>query len=207
MTTAATTAEQLDPRVLRSRELILGATAELLIECGYGGVTIEGVAERAGEAKTTIYRHWRSKSQLIFDAFESLLQRPTQRPAKPQLREELVTILEGLIRGATASRWAPALGAMVEAGDRDDEVRTLVHDFLAERMWPFRRLLEKAVERGELAATLDVDAAVGMLAGSIFYRRLITREALGVEFAERVVDQFLRGAAHRAGGGGPGEGL
>ncbi len=187
----------LDPRVARSREAILAATAELLEEGGYGGVTIEGVAERAGVAKTTVYRHWRSKSQLIFDAFESLLQPPLPRPPMATLEEELVTILEGFIRGVTVSRWAPVLSPMVEAADRDQEIRALLDAFLVERMWGFRRVLEKAVARGELEGGLDIEAAVDMLVGPIFYRRLISGEALERGFAEKVVGQFLRGGKPR----------
>jgi hypothetical protein len=86
---------------------------------------------------------------------------------------------------------------MIEAGDRDPEVSRLVHDFLAERMAPFHHALREAVERGELAKDVDVDAALSMLTGPIFYRRLVSREPLPESFAERVVDQFLRGAATR----------
>jgi AcrR family transcriptional regulator len=187
--------DAVDPRVARSRTAILGATAALLIEGGFANVTIERVAERSGVAKTTVYRHWKSRSQLIFDAFENLL-----RPGAPQLpptglRDGLLAMLNALSRGLTDSPWAPALGALVEAGDRDEELRGLVHDFLAERMAPVRRLLAEAAARGELRADLDVDVAVSMLAGPVFYRRLVSREELGAEFAEAVVARFLAGAA------------
>ncbi|MGH2608161.1 MAG: TetR/AcrR family transcriptional regulator [Tepidiformaceae bacterium] len=188
------TEESLDPRVARSRAAILDATAALLIEGGFGHVTIEGIAERSGVAKTTIYRHWKSRSQLIFDAFENLLQ-PGPHPRRATgLREGLIDMMNGLSRGLTDSPWAPAVAALVEAGDRDAELRGLVHDFLAERMEPVRRLLTDAVARGELDGGLDVDVAVSMLAGPVFYRRLVSREDIGPEFAERVVEQFLAGA-------------
>ena len=185
--------EGIDPRVARSRAAILDATAALLIEGGFANVTIERIADRSGVAKTTIYRHWKSRSQLIFDAFENLL-----RPGSPGfhaagLRDGLLGMLNALSRGLTDSPWAPAVGALVEAGDRDAEMRGLVHDFLAERMEPVRALLARAIARGELDPGLDVDVAISMLAGPVFYRRLVSREELGPEFAERVVDQFLAG--------------
>lgn len=186
-----------DPRVTRSRAAILQATAELLIETGFAGVTIEGVAERAGVAKTTIYRHWRTRSQLIFDAFASLMEPSAPRLTSGNLRADLIYALRGLIRGLTVSGWAPAVSALIEAGDRDPELSRLVHDFLVQRMAPFHHAMEEAVDRGELAKDVDIDASLNMLTGPIYYRRLVSREPLAESFAERVVDQFLRGAASR----------
>ena len=63
--------DRVDPRVERSRMVILEAAVEELAEVGYGGVTIESVAARAGVGKSTIYRHWPDKLALIADAFET----------------------------------------------------------------------------------------------------------------------------------------
>jgi AcrR family transcriptional regulator len=183
-----------DPRVARSRAAILAATAALLIEEGAGGVTIEGIAERSGVAKTTIYRHWKSRSQLVFDGFESmLLSHPSPPPPGP-VAERLTTILNSLVRGLTVSEWAPAVTALIDAGDRDPEIRALLHDFLVRRMSPGREVLQEGIQRGEIAPTLDVDLAVSALVGPIFYRRLVSREEMDSTFAARVVAQFLSGA-------------
>ena len=62
---------QPDPRIERSRQVILRAALAELGEAGYGAFTIESVAARAGVAKSTIYRHWPDKVTLIADAFET----------------------------------------------------------------------------------------------------------------------------------------
>lgn len=186
-----------DPRVARSRAAILAATAALLIEEGAGGVTIEGIAERSGVAKTTIYRHWRSRSQLIFDGFENMLSSHPSPPPPAPVRERLTSLLNGLIRGLTTSEWAPAMTALIDAGDRDPEIRTLVHDFLVRRMAPCRQVLQDAIANGELVPALDIDVSVSTLAGPVFYRRLVSREPMDSEFAATVVDQFLSGATAR----------
>ena len=103
-----------DPRVLRSKAAVLRATAELLVEQGSAGVTIEGIAERSGVAKTTIYRHWRSRSQLVFAGFESLFKPITPAPHEGPIRQQLETILGSLVRGLTESSWAPAVTALIE---------------------------------------------------------------------------------------------
>jgi AcrR family transcriptional regulator len=188
--------ERLDPRVARSRAAILEATAALLIEGGYAHVTIERIAERSGVAKTTIYRHWTSRSRLIFDAFRNLLAAAGGREEhsgseERDVREGLVQGLRRLIRGLTQSPWAPAVSTLVDAGDRDPEMRQLIHDFLADAMVGPRILISAAKDRGELAAWVDSEVAVDMLLGPIFFRRLVSREPLDPEFAELVVDQFL----------------
>src|SRR4029453_14587855 len=61
-----------DPRVERSRRVILGAVLDELGEVGYGALTIEAVAARAGVGKSTIYRHWPGKLELVEDAFRTL---------------------------------------------------------------------------------------------------------------------------------------
>ena len=183
-----------DPRVTRSRAAILKAAAELLIEGGASGVTIEGIAERSGVAKTTIYRHWESRSRLVFDAFESLFQHPAQVETEGTLKGQLEVWLNQLIRGLTQSSWAPAATALIDAADRDEEMRQLLHDFLLVRMADARKLLREAAENSELRPGLDVDVAVSALAGPVFYRRLVSRETLDGEFVVSVVAEFLEGA-------------
>lgn len=187
-----------DPRVARSRAAVLRAAADLLIEQGSAGVTIEGVAERSRVAKTTIYRHWKSRSRLVFDAFESLLKPATTQDSASNLRDQLCGILGQLSRGLTQSDWAPAVSTLIEAGDRDPELRQLVHDFLVARMEHGREALRDAMRRRELRPDLDVDIAIGVLVGPIFYRRLVSREPLSDGVVAEVVDQFLRGAASSA---------
>lgn len=186
--------EPLDPRVARSRAAVLSATAGLLIELGASGVTIEGIAERSGVAKTTIYRHWKSRSQLIFDAFESLLQAWPHVPHEGPIGQQLHLVLMQLVRGLTTSQWAPAVSALVDAADRDPELRRLMRDFLSGRKEHVRVELRAAIERGELRSDLGIEAAVAGLVGPIYYRRLVSGDPLDEQFVAEIVDQFLRGA-------------
>lgn len=194
LTTAPPPESVLDPRVARSRAAILRAAADLLIETGSAGVTIEGIAERSGVAKTTIYRHWRTRSQLVFDAFESLFKPVTPLHQEGPIQQQLEAILGGLVRGLTESDWAPAMTGLIDSADRDPELRQLIHDFLVVRMEHGRTTLRAGVSRGELRADLDVEVAIGILVGPVFYRRLVSREPLDDGVVREVVSQFLRGA-------------
>ena len=186
--------EALDPRVIRSRAAILRAAATLLIELGAGGVTIEGISERSGVAKTTIYRHWKSRSQLVFDAFWSLFPEVELRVFEGTIREQLTTLVSRLIVGVTSSEWAPAIPALVDASARDAELRNLIREFLDVSMEPGRDMLRAAMARGERRPDLDVDVAIDLLVAPIFYRRLVSFEELDETLAAPIVDQFFRGA-------------
>jgi AcrR family transcriptional regulator len=184
--------DQVDARIERSRVAILEAAAGLLIEGGASRVTIEGVAERSGVAKTTIYRHWRSRSQLVFDAFESLFRSNPGALEPGPLEVRLRRALTGLVWGLTESRWAPAATALIDAADRDPELRRLVEDFIERRMAVVRDVIVESVEAGELRTGLRTDLAVSMLAGPVFYRRLVSGELMDEAFIGDVVDTFLR---------------
>ena len=98
----------LDPRVARTRRVVLEATLDLLAESGYGAVTIEAVAARSGVAKSTIYRHWPGRVELILDAFHEL-KAPVAPPGDGNVRETVIAVLENLARVAIESTWSMCL--------------------------------------------------------------------------------------------------
>ena len=157
-------------------------------------MTIEGISARSGVAKTTIYRHWKSRSQLVFDAFWSLFPEVEVAVFEGPIRERLTTLLSRLVFGVTSSEWAPAIPALVDASARDAELRNLIKDFLAASMQHGRDMLRAAVARGELRPDLDVDVAIDLLVAPIFYRRLVSFDVLDESFVARIVHEFLRGA-------------
>src|SRR5262245_12527411 len=108
---ALAAAADLDPRVERSRRIILEAVLDELGKVGYGALTIEGVAARARVGKSTIYRHWPGKLELVEDAFRTL-KASVVVPEDGTLRERVTAILEqvaGLLRESTYSACMPAL--------------------------------------------------------------------------------------------------
>lgn len=194
--------QSVDRRVVRSRDAVLSTAAQLLIEGGQAWVTMERVAERSGVAKTTVYRHWSSRSVLLLDAFKHLLHTNARAreypPSGNPLRERLIYFLKELSTGLTESMWAPAVSGLIDAADRDPEMRELMRQFLFELMAGARASLKEAVVRGELAAATLPDVAVDLLVGPVFYRRFVSRAPLDHTFVEAVVDGFLAGARFAA---------
>jgi AcrR family transcriptional regulator len=177
-------------RSRRAEAAILEATLALLGELGFSGLTMDGIAARAGVGKATIYRHWTSKAHLVVDAFRTFIP-PVPVPAGDDFREELVTFLCYLAEGVTRSPLAMILPSLVDAAERDPELERLFSEFGDERRSVLRGVFERAAARGELREGLDVGLALELLVSPIFACRLVFRRPPTPAYAEQVVDELL----------------
>ena len=187
-----------DPRVARSRTSVLSAACALLKDEGYRGFSVEGVSARSGVAKTTIYRHWPRREQLLLDAFRSVTHDPEHvRPFAPtsDLAADLVSELRGLGAALTRGDWIDVLPALIEAAEREPDFVDLARIVVDERRMPVRRRLELAVRVGELPADSDIELLLSQLGGPLFYRRLIAHQPVDDDaMIDRLVQQVLVGA-------------
>ena len=110
-----------DRRVEASREKVLRETYRLLSEEGFSGVSIDGIAKRSGVAKTTIYRHWQSKADLMLDACSKLGKRVTS-PDTGDLREDLTILLTQMARKLKTASWPSMLPTLTDAAERNQDV-------------------------------------------------------------------------------------
>ena len=189
---AATTREP-DPRIERTRRAVLDSALALLIERGYGEVTIEAVAAHSGVAKSTIYRHWPGRVELIHDAFNEL--KPTMPvPTEGSVRERLVAVLENLACNVAASQWSACLPALIAAAERDPAARELNSRLAQVGRASIAGLLAEGVTSGELPGDLDPGLMAEALAGPIVLRRLMSGPPLDPAEVRHLVDQLL-GAA------------
>jgi TetR/AcrR family transcriptional regulator of autoinduction and epiphytic fitness len=192
MVDAATpgTLEEPDPRVERSRRVILEAVLDELGAVGYGAMTIEGVAARAGVGKSTIYRHWTGKLDLVEDAFRTL-KAPVQAPEEGTLRERVIGLLEQVACLVEESTYSACMPALIEAAERDPQARDLHRRFSAERRAILVDLLRGAVKDGELPPDTDPELLGDALVGPIVLRRLMLYEPLDPAIVPKLVDQLL----------------
>jgi TetR/AcrR family transcriptional regulator, regulator of autoinduction and epiphytic fitness len=179
-----------DPRVERSRRVILEAVLDELGAVGYGALTIEGVAARAGVGKSTIYRHWSGKLELVEDAFRTL-KAPVLAPEAGTLRERVIGLLEQVACLVEQSTYSACMPALIEAAEHDPQVRDLHRRFSAERRAILIDLLRDAVEDGELPPDTDAELLGDALVGPIVLRRLMLYEPLDPKIVPRLVDQLL----------------
>jgi TetR/AcrR family transcriptional regulator, regulator of autoinduction and epiphytic fitness len=193
---AAEALEEPDPRVERSRRVILEAVLDELGAVGYGAMTIEGVAARAGVGKSTIYRHWSGKLALVEDAFRTL-KAPVQAPETGTLPERVAGLLEQIACVVEQSTYSACMPALIEAAEHDPQVRDLHRRFSAERRAILVDLLREAVESGELPPDTDPELLGDALVGPILLRRLMLYEPLDPAIVPKLVDQLLPAAPAR----------
>ena len=174
----------LDPRVRRSRNKILAAARDALAECGYEGMTIEGVAERAGVGKATIYRHWSSKAHLVLDV-AGQLRKAEDVPTSGGAFEQLCQLYGSLARRLADPGWSRSVAGLMDAARRDPELEALFGELVAARRAPSRKVLHAAVDAGVLPGDTDVEAAIDLVAGPLFYRRFFVQHPL---MPDEVVD-------------------
>src|SRR5262245_19571830 len=184
------------PRSAEADRAILKATLELLVEGGFGGLSMDAVAARAGVGKATIYRRWKSKYELVQAAVREL-SAGGELSDTGSLRGDMLALASLTTEAANlpAATLVPRLVAEAtgEPELHDIFLRTLVKP----RRQAIATLLQRARERREIRADVEIDLAMALLVGPIVYRFLAA--ALGLEmptdYLERVFDVALRGLA------------
>jgi len=179
------------PRRADADEAIIRATIELLKELGVAGLSMDLLAQRAGVGKATIYRRWDSKEAVILHALR-MTDTAIPAPDTGNVRDDLRTYLDAVIATYHPGRGSDILPHLIEASCYDDALRASLDEHNRRRQATVRLLLDRAVQRGELASDADVDVLVDVLLGSFLYRRLITGAPLDDDFTTRLVDFALR---------------
>jgi len=185
------------PRVEGVREQeILDATLEVLGDLGYDRLTMDAVATRARASKATLYRRWNTKPSLVIDALLSQKeQRPT--PDTGSLREDLIETFCGM-GGLTDSRQVGIFASVLTAISRDEEFATAFRrDFIGPKAAQSRSIFERARERGEIAADIDLELLIPALPGIVLHRLFMLGERPDGAMVTRVIDQIILPAATR----------
>lgn len=183
-------AADIDPRVERSRQRILEATLDEFGEVGYGAMSIESIAKRAGVGKATIYRHWRGKLEIIESALE-MMKVDVEIPVTGTARDRVSAMLTGLVTYLADSRGGACIPAIVSAAQYDPAVRDFHHRFSRQRRSVLVDVLRAGSESGEFASGLDAELTAELLVGPIFYRRLMTSSPFQPGDVAHLVDTVL----------------
>ena len=171
--------------------MIIEAAVAELADVGYGGVTIESVAARAGVGKSTIYRHWSDKLELIADAFETFHERMVPELGDLSTRDSIELLLGHVAQVVVDSTFSRCIPAMIEGSERDPRVRNFFHTYSAERRQKLVELIGRGIEEGEFDPGIDPELATATMLGTIFYRRLMTGEPFDPERSAELVALVL----------------
>lgn len=186
---------ELDPRVLRTRRHVLAAARAVLVEEGWERVTVTRVADRSGYARTTLYRHWPQRLDLLRDLITEEVHLLHTVPTG-DVRADLVAELEAFRVAITTTGLGRVMIAIGQQASDDAELAELSSAVRADGTRVLDEIITSAVARGELRAQLDPDMAVAQLVGPVLFRYLFESHG-GIDgaFVVSVVDLFLRGGA------------
>ena len=180
------------PLSAEAREAALVAAREVLGDAGIDGFSVEEVARRSGVAKSTIYRHWANRSELMVDAMKSVMRKlPT--PNTGSLRDDLVACMSDLCDLADHAGMRVLFLDLLKARASDPELAAVLDRMEEEHDRPLRTVLELARARGELVAGLDLDLALDVVQGPTLSRLLVRDRAMGSEEIE-VMAELLASA-------------
>ncbi len=185
------------PRSEQVDQAIIEAALALFAESGVQGLGIEAVAARAGVGKSTIYRRWPGKEELLVDALAAL-KTPLPEPSGVSVRDDLVGLLRVICNDMADPRHARAAALLHGEGHKYPRLSARFIETVVEpRREVFRTVLRRGIEAGEIRADTDIDTALFMMTGAVQVKGRGGIEAIPDGYAERIVDQLLQGLAPR----------
>ncbi|GII75958.1 TetR family transcriptional regulator [Sphaerisporangium rufum] len=184
------------PRSEKAEKAIIDATVDLLAEgTGIAELSIEAIAARAGVGKTTIYRRWSGKEELVVDALATL-KAPIPEMTGESAREDIVRYLAATQQESHSPRIRCIMNLALSDSERYPHLIERFREIaIKPRRDALRAVLRRGVESGELRADLDLEVALAALSGAmLFFTKWRDDDAeLPADLAERIADQALSG--------------
>ena len=169
---------------------MLEAARKLLVEEGPDSVTALRISEATGIARTTIYRHWPDRQDLLRDSLN--VDEPEPHPASSgDTRADLIAMLSHMVARIEKRRGARMMAVSIERSGQRGEAGGPHREMVRRRMEPLQRIVEEGIDSGDLRADLDVDGAVALLAGPAFFQAVFMRRKVTDEFIAASVDSFM----------------
>jgi AcrR family transcriptional regulator len=179
-------------RRARTERAVLDATRELLAESGFGSLTIEGVAERAGVAKTTIYRRYRCRNDLALGVLLDMVGDVSTQPYTEDSLTELTKLVDRTVELTCRSLLGKVMQGLVSEVAADPELARVYRErVVSHRLADVTELVERGISRGELKAGLDPEVVTDLLLGPIYYRFFLSGSAMDKGFGTRLVGTLL----------------
>ncbi|MGW6979249.1 TetR/AcrR family transcriptional regulator [Streptomyces sp. NPDC054932] len=181
----------------KAQAAVRAATLAELLDRGYAELTVEGVAQRAGVHKTTLYRRWKDRESLVVDALAEHFATDIPTPDTGAVETDLQALARALVQSMTGPVGRAVQTAMFSDAGRLPEVAEAKRRIFADRFRRAEPVIARAIERGELPADTDPVELIKTLAAPIYFRLLVSSDPVEEGTAEQAVRITL--AAARAG--------
>ncbi|MGW1200085.1 TetR/AcrR family transcriptional regulator [Streptomyces sp. NPDC002536] len=195
------------PRSAEADRAILDATRAALVELGWGKLTMGDVAARAGVAKTTLYRRWAGKNELVVDAVAALFDEHLELPDRGSLQADVEGVVLQFASLLERPETKTALMAVVAESTRDEALRDRIRSAIVDRQKSLVLIgRARAQTRGELPhepdetqAARNADLIFDVIAGAVVHRTLVSAEPVDAEWARGFAALVVGGLTVTAG--------
>jgi AcrR family transcriptional regulator len=173
-------------------EAIATATRALVVETGFGGLTIEAIARRAGVSRATVYRRWANLDELLAHVLRAMV-REVPVPDRGHVRDDLIEILSDQLSfiQREAGKLYPSFAVQATA---DPDARQALGELIELRQAAVATVLGRGIERGEIRDDADLELAFFLIWGPVYYRHLFAFACdapIDGEFIPHLVDEVL----------------
>jgi len=191
------------PKLGRKRDLsrdpeILDAALEVLAETGYDGMTIDMVAARAKAGKATVYRRWSSKAELVIDAVACMKKEdlsPEKLPDTGTLRGDLIAMIKPHNIQDAEKKLRVMAGLMSLLSSAPELAETAREAIVEPRAAVNRMFIQRAIDRGEISADVDIDLIASISQSMVSFRTLMLRKTVTRDYLISVLDNVVLPAA------------
>ncbi|MEH1893574.1 MAG: TetR/AcrR family transcriptional regulator [Nostoc sp.] len=187
------------PRSIHADQAILQATLDLLAEVGYESMSIEAIASRAGVGKTTIYRRYTSKEELVADAIESLRD-DLAIPDTGSFWGDMDILINNATKKIDSPLGRQTLALIISTASSNPQFAEVYWTkYTKLRRKAFSKVLERAKSRGEIHKDADVDLIIDLVSGSLYYALIFKPTTEPVEaYMRRTMNLLLKGIGNGA---------
>jgi len=187
---------EVDGRIARTRAAVLRSATELLVAGGPSAVTIDAIVAHSGVAKSTIYRHWESRDDVLVDVIETCA--PTLVTPDPALGFEhaVRAVVDQAYTALNDPEWARVIPALLLLKAHQSEIADLEERIGKHQDQTFENIIAMGVAEDRFTPGANVEELAAQLIGPLVFAHLTGRPRVTKAFAQRVGDNFLR--AHPA---------
>ena len=181
---------RVDPRIEHTRRVVLGAAVEVVAERGFAGASIDAVARRSGVARSTIYRHWPNRMDLLLEAVSGHV-RPVESYMSGDVRADLINVVLDLGSLMGTEPMGSVAAALISESRHDPQLEAMRLRFLAERQRGAAILLAEARSQGLVSDDVSPMDLAADLGAAVFFTSLVMRREIDRPWAEAHVDRWL----------------
>ncbi len=186
-----------DPRVLRSHAKVLEAATELLVDGGPRALTVDAVSERSGVAKSTMYRHFPSRTDLMVEVLRHNMPATEDEIPEGTFEEALRALVQRVATTASNPEWGRILPALITLKSTIADIDELSESDRSARLHLLQEVLNRGIDEGLVCPKTDPVMVMSVIFGPIVFAALYGESGRMEELADLVVDQFIAGCRER----------